>query len=47
MQVQIPDTVDTSNMTKKQIKKLKKTIFFDQKLPEIRAKQRQNLKIKK
>lgn len=47
MSVILPQTIDTSAMTKKQIKKLKKNIFFEQKLPEIRAKQRKNLKIKK
>ena len=47
MKFPIPDDIDTSEMTKKQIRKLKKTLFWESKIPEMRAKQRQNLKIRR
>ena len=47
MSVQIPEDVDVSKMTKKQIKKLQKTIYWESKLPEMRAKHRHNLKLKR
>lgn len=47
MSFAIPEDIDTSEMTKKQIRKLKKTLFWESKLPEIRAKNRKNIKIKK
>lgn len=47
MSVKIPDDVDQSMMTKKQIRKLQKTIYWESKLPEMRAKHRQNLKLKR
>jgi len=40
MSVKIPDDVDQSMMTKKQIRKLQKTIYWESKLPEMRAKHR-------
>jgi hypothetical protein len=47
MKMQIPDHIDTSQMTQKKIRKLKKTLFWESKIPEMRAKHRKNIKLKK
>ena len=47
MSVEIPKEIDVSLMTKRQIRKLQKTIYWESNLPEMRAKHRQNLKLKR
>jgi hypothetical protein len=43
----IPEHIDISQMSQKKIRKLKKTLYWESKIPEIRAKHRNNLKVKK
>lgn len=47
LSVKIPENVDVGKMNKRQIKKLQKTIYWESKLPEMRAKHRQSIKQKR